>query len=125
MKNNKITLGEPGSLDMVANFETGQVRLCASGDSYYDNFVSFQDFLGFAEELKEALEDNEKTTGQKLNEAQCCLSRAATILKGLGLMGLAIKLRKTENQLRQISDLVIGEIIKAAAEEQIAAKEEE
>lgn len=54
MKN--ITLGERGSLDMVAEFESGQVRLCA-GDSYYDNFVSFEDFLGFAEELKEALED--------------------------------------------------------------------
>lgn len=65
MKNNKITLGKPGSFDMVANFETGQVRLCASGDSYYDNFVSFQDFLGFAGELKEALEDNEKTRRNK------------------------------------------------------------
>lgn len=56
MKKN-ITLGEPGSPDMVAQFETRQVRLCAAGDSYYDNFVSFEDFLRFAEELKEALEE--------------------------------------------------------------------
>ena len=61
---------------------------------------------------------------RELNEAQCCLSRAAMILNELGLTGLAVQLRRTENLLRQISDLVTEENIKAIAEEQIDAKEQ-
>ena len=41
-----------------------------------------------------------------------------------GLTSLAVQLRRTENLLRQISDLVTEENIKAVAEEQIDAKEQ-
>ena len=64
------------------------------------------------------------SASRELNEAQCCLSRAAMILKELGLTSLAVQLRRTENLLRQISNLVTEENIKAVAEEQIDAKEQ-
>lgn len=82
---------------MVAQFETGQVRLCAAGDSYYDNFVSFEDFLGFAKRLKKALEEQEITErpitdsiiniGQ-LGQAQVHIDEAISMLEAQHNLGI-------------------------------------